>query len=89
MALSPRMNSVIAVLLAIGTAVAVYVATALIWDFLNTRAHETCAALVGADGTHTVTQVWRGGLAWECEYATDWSPRGTIVLLPADLMRAD
>jgi hypothetical protein len=87
-ALSPWMNSVIGVLLAVGIAVALYASTVLIWNLLTERADATCAALVGDNGTHTVTSIWRGGLAWECEYATDWNPRGTIVLTPDDLMRS-
>ncbi|MER3387363.1 MAG: hypothetical protein RIC81_02200 [Microcella pacifica] len=88
MTLSPRMNSLIGVLLAVGIAVALYASTVLIWNLLTERADATCAALVGEDGTYTVTSIWRGGLAWECEYATDWNPRGTIVLTPDDLMRS-
>ena len=88
MTLSLWMNSLIGVLLAVGIAVALYASTVLIWNLLAERADATCAALVGDDGTHTVTSIWRGGLAWECEYATDWNPRGTIVLTPDDLMRS-
>ena len=88
MALPPWLNSLIGVVLAVSIAVALYASTVLIWNLLTARADATCRALVAGDGTYAVTYVWRGGLAWECEYATDWNPRGTIVLTPDDLMRS-
>jgi hypothetical protein len=88
MALPRWMTSFVAVVLAVSLAVALYASTVLIWNLLSDRADATCAAFVGDSGTHTVTSIWRGGLAWECEYATDWNPRGTIVLTPDDLMRS-
>ena len=86
----PRaLRRVLAVVLATGLAVALYASTFLVWNTASARADALCGDFVDDNGTYSVTPTWRGGVIWECEYATVWNPRGTIVLTPADVLEAE
>lgn len=79
----------LAVLLAVGVAVALYASTLVLWNMLSDRADATCRTLADGNDTYSVTPSWRGGITWDCEYATDWNPRGTVVLTPGELLCAE
>ena len=85
MALPHALSRTLAVLLAAGIAVALYAAVFFSWVMLTERANATCRALVEGEGSYSITPIWRGGVAWDCEYETVWNPRGTVVLSPDDL----
>jgi hypothetical protein len=83
------LSRALAVFLVAGIAVALYAAMFLVSTAAADRADAACRGLVHGDGSYTVTLIWRGGIAWDCEYGTAWNPRGTVVFTPADLLRVE
>jgi len=85
-ALPRALRRSLAVVLVVGIAVSLYVATFLLWSTASDRADAACASMLDGDGTYSVSPTWQGGVVWDCEYATAWNPRGTVVLTPEDLL---